>query len=487
MIAKKRLWGMGVVCLLLASLLAACGDNTSTTGSTSPTTAAAGTATTAAAGTATTAATGATTAATGATTAAAGTATTAAAGSATTQVASSSAPVTINWWHIATTEPNKTMYNDIAVAYMKDHPNVKIVQNVIENASFKSKLTTVMQSGSPPDLFQSWGGGVLFEFAKAGLVKDISSSLQGEWGNSISKSLLDIYSQGGKTYGVPFNMGMVGIWYNKAQFQKAGITAPPATWPEFLDAVKKLKAVGTTPISLGNKEKWPGHFWWVYLAVRQGGKDAFDKAYSQTGSFADPPFIQAGERLKELIALDPFPKGFQGIDFNGQETTMGDGKAAMELMGHWAPSTQAANATDKKGQGDNLGFFPFPSVPGGAGDPADVMGGGDGYAVGKNAPAEAIDFLKYFTNLENQRKLTTAGIIVPVVKGAEEALPSAELKLVQKTAAGAKYFQLYYDQYLPPAVAETVLDATQGLFGGSSTPEQAAKAIQTTASQELKK
>jgi len=30
---------------------------------------------------------------------------------------------------------------------------------VLENEAFKTKLTTVMQSGTPPDIFQSWGGG----------------------------------------------------------------------------------------------------------------------------------------------------------------------------------------------------------------------------------------------------------------------------------------------------------------------------------------
>ncbi len=52
---------------------------------------------------------------------------------------------------------------------------------------------------------------------------------------------------------------------------------------------------------------------------------------------------------------------------------------------------------------------------------------------------------------------------------------------------GAKYFQLYYDQYLPPAIAQAVLDATQGIFAGTMSPEDAAKAIEEVAATELKK
>ena len=54
-----------------------------------------------------------------------------------------------------------------------------------------------------------------------------------------------------KQYGVPFNLGMVGVWYNKSLFEKAGINAPPSTWSEFLADVEKLKSAGITPIAVG--------------------------------------------------------------------------------------------------------------------------------------------------------------------------------------------------------------------------------------------
>ena len=60
--------------------------------------------------------------------------------------------------------------------YMAMHPNVKIEITVLENEAFKSKLTTVMQAGNPPDIFQSWGGGVMNEYVDAGLLRDITPS-----------------------------------------------------------------------------------------------------------------------------------------------------------------------------------------------------------------------------------------------------------------------------------------------------------------------
>jgi raffinose/stachyose/melibiose transport system substrate-binding protein len=172
--------------------------------------------------------------------------------------------VTFSWWHIQTQDPGKSYLQNVANQYMKQHPNVTIKLNVIENASFKDKLTTVMQSGSPPDLFHSWGGGVLYQYAKAGLVKDLTPTLQSAWGNSFNQSALSVYAQNGHTYGVPFDMGAVGFFYNKALFARAGITQTtqlPATWPDFLALVQKLKNAGITPIAVGEKEQWPGHYY----------------------------------------------------------------------------------------------------------------------------------------------------------------------------------------------------------------------------------
>ena len=59
------------------------------------------------------------------------------------------------------------------------------------------------------------------------------------------------------------------------------------------------------------------------------------------------------------------------------------------------------------------------------------------------------------------------------------------IKEVLDRTAKAKYYQLYYDQYLPPAVGQAVNDATQGIFAGTSSPEEVAKTIEDAASTEL--
>jgi raffinose/stachyose/melibiose transport system substrate-binding protein len=400
--------------------------------------------------------------------------------------------VTVSWWTIYTTPPELTaLAEQLAQEYMDANPGVTIALTHLENEAFKERLATVMQSGDPPDLFQSWGGGVMWNYAEAGLLRDITPEITADnnaWRDSFnSQAALNLYSYNGAYYGVPMTFGVVGFWYNTRLFAEAGIEAPPTTWTEFLTAVQMLRDAGITPIALGGRDKWPGHFWWVYLAIREGGQEAFEAAYTREGSFADPAFVAAGERLQELIALEPFQTDFMAMGYGQQAALIGNGEAAMELMGQWAPGVQAGNSTSGTGLPEGeLGWFPFPLVEGGAGTPTDVLGGGDGIAVGVNAPDAAVDFLRFLTTPEVQERYVALNTgFIPVVVGTEESITDPLLQQILEARNSAAYYQLYYDQFLPPAVAQAVLDAVEGLFVGVFTASDAAQLIEDTASFEL--
>jgi len=393
-------------------------------------------------------------------------------------------PVTITWWHITTKDPGLSDWQKMADDYMAAHPNV----TVLENEAFKTKLTTVMQSGDPPDIFQSWGGGTFNQQVEAGLLKDISADLAADpaWRDSFAPGALGVYSYQAKNYGVPWDMGMVGFWYNKALFAEAGIDTPPTTWTEFLEDIQTLKDAGITPISIGEGDKWPGMHFWNYLATRLCGQAGFEAALNRTGSFADPCFVESGDKLLELVALEPFQEGYLGAVHDDMQAAFGNGKAAMELSGQWAPSVSAANSADQLGLGEDLGLFGFPAVEGGAGELTDVVGGGNGFAIGLNAEPEAVDFVKYLTSVENQTIIAEHGTGIPVIAGAEVGLTDPNMLLVQQLFSSAKYFQLYYDQFLPPATGSVLNDAVQGLFADTMTPEEVAQAVEDSVAQEMK-
>ena len=101
----------------------------------------------------------------------------------------------------------------------------------------------------------------------------------------------------------------------------------------------------------------------------------------------------------------------------------------------------------------------------------DLLGGGDGLAIGKNAPPEAVEFLKFIFRADIYSVLTPELSFVPVIEGAEQYVESPFLKELAKMVVKAPYYQLYYDQFLPPAVGEEAKDASQGLYSQAIAPE----------------
>lgn len=392
------------------------------------------------------------------------------------------APTTVEWWHIGTAANDKAMFQGFADTYMQAHPDVKINITVLENEAFKSKLTTVMQSGSPPDIFQTWGGGVLAQYGDAGLCRDISKEVKGTaWGNSMASGVWETYTSKGHIYAVPNDAGCITFWYNKDLLAQVGYKTFPTDWASFLTLVKKLKAAGITPIALAGGDKWPAMHMWSYIALRLGGASLFSDTVSgkNTKGFNEATWVKAGQMLNELAALKPFQDGFLGATYNDEAALVGNGQAAMELMGQWAPNVERDNSSSKAGIGDKLAAAPFPVINGGKGKITEVIGGGGGFALGKNAPDAAVDFVKFITNKENMITWAKTDGILATTKGAEAGITDPNSKMVKALVDKCTFFQLYLDQAFPPAVGGAVNDAVQTILAGTASPAQACDAIQT--------
>jgi raffinose/stachyose/melibiose transport system substrate-binding protein len=388
--------------------------------------------------------------------------------------AAAAEPVTIDWWHITTDKIGKPDFQAVADAYTAAHPNVKINITVLENEAFKTKLAATSPDAYP-DLFQSWGGGIMAAQADAGLLKDIAADVA-SWKDTINPGAMSIYSYKGAQYGIPWDMGMIGVWYNKALFQKAGITAPPATWDEFLADVGKLKASGVAPFAIAGKDEWPSMHLWTYLVLRNGGGEALSQMI-QSKNWNTDACIKAGEAVLALNKLDPYQPGYKSATYNDEAASVANGKAAMELMGQWAPAVQKDQSANKQGLGADLGWFPFPVVTGGTGAATDGVGGGNGIAVSKNAPPEAIDFLKFFSSVENGTKLNKDGIALSTVVGTESAVTDPNLQAVLAGRGAATFMQLYLDQATSGPMGTAINDATAALFLGKSDPAKVCQAI----------
>ena len=379
------------------------------------------------------------------------------------------------WWHNATQDPLKSYFQDVADAYTAEHPDVTFKIEPVQNESITTKIQVGLQSNDPPDIFQQWGGGELATQVQSGKVQDITDATadtaEGLGGTAAG------WQVDGKQYGLPYSVGVVGFWYRKDLFEQAGITGPPATLDELNDDVAALKDAGITPIALGGKDKWPDAFYWGYIATRLCSTEALQEASSSASLDGDDCFVQAGEVLEDFIDTEPFQEGFLGTPAQqGAASSAGmvaNGKAAMELQGHWNGGVIGGLTPDQKQLGDDvLGWFPFPPIDGGAGTPDATFGGGDGFSCSSEAPPACADFLNFLLSAEQQSAFGALNVGLPVAPGSADSVSDPTVAGVLEARDASSYTQLYFDKALPTAPGLALNDAIANFFAGQGSPDE---------------
>ncbi len=395
----------------------------------------------------------------------------------------SAAPVTMSFWHNSTTGDGKQYWEDTVAAFEKEHPNVTINIQAIQNEDMDGKLQTALASGGDPTIFMARGGGKLADVVAADQVMDITDQISPEVKTALGDGIFSAFTVDGKIYGMPTSVLPGGMYYSKDLFAKAGITATPTTFEELNAAVAKLKAAGIAPIALGGKDAWPAAHWYYFMALRDCSRDTMDKA-AATKDFSDPCWLKAGEDLQAFTATDPFNKGYLTTSAQqGAGSSAGmiaNHKAAMELMGAWDPGVIADLTPDKKALPD-LGWFPFPAVTGGAGDPSAMMGGSDGFACRKDAPSACMDFLNFIANKANQEGYATAFKTLPANKDAKGVVTDPALQDVLAAYDKAAYVELWLDTQYGQNVGNALNGGVVNMFAGKGTPADIVAAVKSAA------
>jgi len=379
---------------------------------------------------------------------------------------SSGGQVTLSFWTNATPGPGLTFFHNAAKTYHTLHPNVTINIQSIQNESFDGKLQTALNSNSAPDMFLQRGGGKMQAMVNAGELQPLNLTATDQ--SNVSPAAISTDSIDGKVYAIPMDTLPEGIFYSKDLFSRAGIAAPPTTIPELEADVAKLKAIKVAPIAVGAKDAWPAAHWYYYFALRECSQATMN-ATAKSLNFSDPCWTKAGDDLSSFLKVNPFEQGFLTTSAQqGAGSSAGlvaNHKAAMELMGNWDPGVISTLTPNQKPLPD-LGWFPFPAVPGGQGDPSAMMGGSGGYSVSAHAPKEAFGFLEFLLTKDQQQAYGKAFISIPVNKAAQGIVTSSyeisSLQAFNKAAYTMQFLDTVYGQNVGNAMNTAVVNLLAG-------------------------
>ncbi|UUT35947.1 ABC transporter substrate-binding protein [Microbacterium elymi] len=377
--------------------------------------------------------------------------------------------VTLTLWQNSTTGPGQQYWIDAAKAFHKDNPNVTVKVQSIQNEQLDGKLQTALNSGNPPDVFLQRGGGKMAAMVEAGQVMDLTDSITAETKQSVGEGAIKAESIDGKVYAMPLDVLPEGLFYSKDLFSKAGITQPPTSMDEFNSDVSALKKSGVIPVAVGAKDAWPAAHWYYNFALRLCSEQTLNDT-AKSLKFTDPCWTAAGNELKKFADTKPFQPGFLTTSAQqGAGSSAGlvaNHKASMELMGGWDPGVIASLTPDTKPLPD-LAWFPFPTVSGGAGDPAAIMGGVDGYSCSAQAPKkECAAFLNFLVTQPQQEAYYKAFNSPPVNTAAQKIVTEPYLKDLLAAYNKAPYVSQYLDTLYGQNVGNALNVAVVNLLAG---------------------
>lgn len=379
-------------------------------------------------------------------------------------------------WPEGSSKQHNKIVSDIIMDFEEENPDVKIDLEVLSNEQYKDKLKVLSTSNELPDVGMTWAAGFLEPYVNGDKFATLDDILEEDLKDSFVSGTAEAYEIDGDTYGLPLELNIATVFYNKAIFDEYDLKEPE-TFEELEKVVKTLNDNGVAPIALGNKDRWTGSLWYMYLADRIGGVEVLNNAIDRSGSFEDPALIEAAEMVQNLVDMDAFVKGFNGLSDEEAKSMFMSEQAAMYLIATWDLPNYTTNEDVPQEFRDSVDYFNFPTVDD-KGDMNSFVGGpGVGLFVAEDSDVkdEAKDFASFFVQEWGEKSVTDAGVI-PATKVDGESLDLPQMYVdVLDDLNAASNITLFADVQMSADVAQVHLDMIQSLFGEDSTPEDFAK------------
>jgi raffinose/stachyose/melibiose transport system substrate-binding protein len=379
--------------------------------------------------------------------------------------------VTLTLWHNYGTAGNATATVNLAKAFEKAHPNIKIKVVSQPTANYFSLLQAASISKTGPDISVQWTGLFDLKYEKFLLnVKPYFSAAEMAKINAVRYMAPNFNPAKGLLVMPLENQFYIGF-YNKALFKKAGVKAVPRTWSQLFSACTKLKAAGITPMVYGADEQGiqSSPYPWYDMSYLMAGiltPLQWKGLYTGSVSWTSPKVVAQVTKWASL------PKqGCTNKDVLTKTNILGaftKGQAAMISDGSWDA------ATYQKAMGKNVAPFALPFTNTGRNV---VQYAGDGYSVMNYSKhqAEATQFLKFVMSGPAQRIIAAAGLI-PNVKG--YGTPSAIQNEMLDLAAKQGYTPYpMLDNVVQGEVVTAGNKQLDAAFGGDITPLAALKSL----------
>jgi multiple sugar transport system substrate-binding protein len=292
---------------------------------------------------------------------------------------------TITMW---TRSPTVTFSQTLVDAYNSSHKN-KVKLTAFPADSYQQKVGTAAGAKNLPDVLAA---DVVYapNYAAKGIYLDITSRVNElSFKDTLAPAHMKAASYKDKNYGVPHDIDLSAVFYNKVLFTRAGLDPdkPPTTLPEILEAAKKIQTLGGGVSGYFFGGACPGcQLFTSWPMIWASGGEVLNK--EGTASTIDNK-TAAGvyDFLRQLYAAGVVPESAKNEAGPTWGQLFSEGKIGIQPQG--ATALQGL----KEGPDLQVGVAPIPGLTGGSSS----FVGGDVLGITSNSQhaAAAWDFISW--------------------------------------------------------------------------------------------
>lgn len=353
------------------------------------------------------------------------------------------------------------------VEFQKEYPNIQIEFISFPAKQYYEKLRIQLSGGVEYDLF----GGILDKMVDTGSIEPLEDYIKSN--NTDVSGFGELYEEmkvNGNIYGLPYRKSPWMMYYNKDIFDDAGVEYPSndMTWDEFRTLAAKVTSGSGADKTYGAfLHTWP-QTW--YMSAVQAGATVIDKDLS--------PFVDALQLRLDMEADGSIMSWAESKSTGAHYNAMfQSGKVAMSIIGDWHVA-QLRTAEDEGKMSFKWDVAPIPHPEGVESNtslaiPVALM-------INKNSKhkEEAYKVVEFFTGSKGAQVFASLGFVTgytdDVVKEAfygDGTRQPEHLNYFYETSEYAEYPML-------PGVKTIVVDGIfmqegELVFIGDKTPQEA--------------
>ncbi|WP_423799787.1 ABC transporter substrate-binding protein [Neobacillus sp. SAB-20_R2A] len=349
--------------------------------------------------------------------------------------------VTLKYWSMWNKgEAQQIVIQKIIDDYEKANPNVDIDVQWM-GRQVLAKVRTASLSNDAPDLTDKSFDELMGTLISKDLTEPLNDLLEKQIPNEkvpfesvLIDNLLEKVTYKDNVVFIPYEVINSGFHYNEKLFKELGVSAPK-TWDEFVSIGKKMKSEGIAPLAQDGNIDFYNAYYYYWLTNRILGPSKFKEAAGdKTGaSWDDAGFLQAAEKIEEIVKAGFFMEGYQGSQYPAAQTAWAQGKSGMTLNGSWLSKETSSYAP----AGFSYRAFPFPQVEGGKGDYHST----EFYLIGWTVPkggnvGSAKDFLAFAMQKKYQQELSGKSSVISSRKDIPAPETLKDFKSMIETSTG---------------------------------------------------